>query len=219
MTLTKRGMESLEKARLYGICDLTYLNEGEALPVSRKLLEGGAGVLQLRAKGRDPQDLTKLAIELRELCEAFAVPFVVNDHVQLARETGAHGLHLGQEDGSIAEARSTLGEEVIIGRSTHSLVQAEKALVEKADYIGFGPLFPTPTKEGRPAIGLGDIAAMEEKVGSRIPAFCIGGIKPDNLPEVLGAGAQRVVVVSHLLTHEQPSEASRQLISQLTSNL
>jgi thiamine-phosphate pyrophosphorylase len=88
---------------------------------------------------------------------------------------------------------------MIIGRSTHSLQQAKQALADGADYIGFGPLFPTPTKAGRPAIGLDDIAEMEREVGSKIPAFCIGGIKPDNLGEVLAAGARRCVVVSHLL--------------------
>jgi thiamine-phosphate pyrophosphorylase len=88
----------------------------------------------------------------------------------------------------------------LFGRSTHSLDQARAALEEGFDYIGFGPLFPTPTKLGRPGIGMDDIAAMEQEVGSKIPAFCIGGIKRDNLHAVLAAGARRVVIVSDLLT-------------------
>ena len=97
---------------------------------------------------------------------------------------------------------------MIIGRSTHSLAQARQALADGADYIGFGPLFPTPTKAGRPAIGLGDIAEMEREVGSKVPAFCIGGIKPENLAEIIASGARRCVVVSHLLTAPDISAAT-----------
>lgn len=203
--------EKLQKARLYAICDLGYLSRENALPVSRQLLEGRAGILQLRAKGHDPAGLVGLGCQLKALCDEFAVPFVVNDHLALALETGAHGLHLGQDDGSLAEARRALAPGTIIGRSTHSLPQAREALAEGADYIGFGPLYPTPTKEGRPSIGLGDIAAMEREVGSRIPAFCIGGIKPGNLGDVLAAGARRFVIVSHLLTADDPARATLEI--------
>ena len=95
---------------------------------------------------------------------------------------------------SVAEARAAAGRPVLIGKSTHSLLQARAALQEGADYIGFGPLFATPTKPGRPAIGLQDIAAVHEEVS--LPIFCIGGIKNENLPEVIAAGARRVVIVS-----------------------
>lgn len=207
--------KALEKARLYGICDLGYLSVEQALPVSASLLEGGAGVLQLRAKGFEPGDLQDLAVKLRELCDGFGVPFVVNDHKHLALHSGAHGLHIGQDDGSLAEAREVVGEGSIVGRSTHSLAQAREALREGFDYIGFGPLFPTPTKKGRPGIGLADIAQMEREVGSQLPAFCIGGIKPDNLREVLSAGARRVVIVSHLLAANSPLEATTEIIQTL----
>jgi len=206
--------EALARARLYAICDLGYLSEEQALPVSRSLLEGGAGVLQLRAKGFQPESLLPLALQLRDLCEEFAVPFIVNDHAQLAVESHAHGLHLGQDDGVLEDARGALGPALILGRSTHSLQQANDALAEGADYIGFGPLFPTPTKLGRAGIGLDDVAEMHAQVGCKIPAFCIGGIKPDNLPEVLQAGARRVVIVSHLLTHAHPAEGTRSVVSQ-----
>jgi thiamine-phosphate pyrophosphorylase len=206
---------ALTRSRLYAICDLGYLTKEQALPVSRSLLEGGAGILQLRAKGHQPDSLLSLAVQLRALCEEFSVPFIVNDHAQLAVESHAHGLHLGQDDGSLEAARNAVASNVIVGRSTHSLEQANKALAEGADYIGFGPLFPTPTKLGRPGIGLGDISAMDNQVGCKIPAFCIGGIKPDNLPAVLDAGARRVVIVSHLLTHSYPADATRSVISQI----
>ena len=205
----------LEEARLYGICDLGYLALEDALSSSRELLEGGVGVLQLRAKEHDPNNLLDLAKGLRDLCEEFEIPFVVNDHLQLARDSKAQGLHLGQNDGALQEARNLLPEDVIIGRSTHSLQQAQDALAEGADYIGFGPLFPTPTKLGRPGIGLDDIKKMEATVGCEIPAFCIGGIIPDRLEGIRSAGARRVVVVSHLLQASNITEATHKILQQL----
>ncbi len=207
--------DALQKATLYGICDLGYLSLDRAIPVSRQLLVGGAGILQLRAKGHDPASLLDLARGLRVLCEEFAVPFIVNDHLQLAKESQAHGLHLGQDDGDLEEARQFLEPGTLIGRSTHSLDQAKAAWHEGADYIGFGPLFPTPTKKGRPGIGLENISMMQREVGAKIPAFCIGGIKPDNLPQVREAGASRVVVVSHLLQSPEPAAETERLISRL----
>ncbi|MCB1134188.1 MAG: thiamine phosphate synthase, partial [Verrucomicrobiae bacterium] len=102
--------------------------------------------------------------------------------------------------------------------STHSLAQARAALEEGFDYIGFGPLFPTPTKLGRPGIGLEDIAAMEREVGSKIPAFCIGGIKRENLDEVLSAGARRVVIVSDLLTAPDVEAATRDVVGRMIAD-
>ncbi len=211
--------KALQNALLYGICDLGYLTRKQAIPVSRHLLKGGVGILQLRAKGHDPAELVSLAIELKDLCEEFGVPFVVNDHPEVARASAAHGLHLGQDDGSILSAREGLKEGVMIGRSTHSLEQARIALEEGADYIGFGPLFPTPTKKGRPGIGLENISQMEAEVGSYIPAFCIGGIKPENLGQVMEAGARRLVIVSHLLTAGDPEAEAKHILKSLTQDL
>ena len=187
------------EARLYGILDLGYVERKNALSVAESLILGGASLLQLRAKGHDPETLLDLANDLNVLCSKHHVPFIINDHVQLAKDCGAPGLHLGQDDGSLDDARAILGQHVLVGRSTHSVEQAQAALAEGADYIGFGPLFPTPTKKGRPGIGLENIEIVERTVGCAIPVFCIGGIKPANLSEVKAAGAQRVVVVSHLL--------------------
>jgi thiamine-phosphate pyrophosphorylase len=186
-------------ARLYGIVDFGYVAEEAMEVTAAKLLAGGVDILQLRAKGIPLEKVADAARKIIPLCKVAGVPFILNDHPELAVELGADGVHIGQDDGAIYEVRSKIGVEMIIGRSTHSLVQARQALADGADYIGFGPLFPTPTKAGRLAIGLGDIAEMEREVGSRIPAFCIGGIKPDNLSKVLAAGARRCVVVSHLL--------------------
>lgn len=196
-------------ARLYGIVDFGYVAEHDVERVTSALLSGGADIIQLRAKGIDLAIIAAAARKIIPLCNAACVPFILNDYPEMAAELGADGVHIGQEDGSIYDVRSRIAEGMIVGRSTHSLAQAKHALAAGADYIGFGPVFPTPTKAGRPAIGLEDIAEMEREVGSKIPAFCIGGIKPDNLAEVLAAGARRCVIVSHLLTAPDISMATR----------
>jgi len=143
------------------------------------------------------------------------VPFIINDFPDVALAVGADGVHIGQDDGSLGDVRSMVGDEMIVGRSTHSVAQAQAALAEGFDYIGFGPLFPTPTKEGRPGIGLDNIRIVQESVGEEIPVFCIGGIVPDNLELVLASGAQRVVIVSALLRAADIKTATQNVIAQL----
>jgi thiamine-phosphate pyrophosphorylase len=197
------------ESKLYAILDLGYTPEAAAATTTACLLDGGADLLQLRAKHHDLATIRRVAQQLIPLCRAAGVPFILNDHPGLAAELGADGVHLGQDDGPLAAARAALGPATLVGRSTHSLAQARAALAEGFDYIGFGPLFATPTKPGRPAIGLLDIAAMEREVGSQIPAFCIGGIKRSNLTNVLAAGARRVVIVSELLQAADVAAATR----------
>ena len=209
--MTPARQLSLDAARLYGIVDLGYLTADDCVRASLSLLEGGVDVLQLRAKGHERREITQIAYELAPLCRAGNVPFIVNDFVEIAREVGADGVHLGQDDGEIGDARAVLPAGSLVGRSTHTPAQAHAALKEGASYIGFGPLFPTPTKEGRPGIGLGDLEEVERAVGAEIPVFCIGGIKAENLSQVLGAGASRVVIVSGLLQAEDIQGACRQV--------
>jgi len=199
--------------KLYAILDLGYVSEENAARVTGELLAGGADLLQLRAKGHDQATIRRVAESLIPLCRDAGVPFILNDYPALAAELGADGVHIGQDDGSLADARAIVGADMIVGRSTHSLDQARAALAEGFDYIGFGPLFPTPTKLGRPGIGLENIAAMEREVGSKIPAFCIGGIKRGNLAEVLTAGARRVVIVSDLLTADDVRGATSEVVA------
>lgn len=196
--------------KLYAILDLGYVAKPDRVATTLKLIAGGADVLQLRAKGHDIGEIRDVAKEIFPICRATGVPFIINDYPELAAELDADGVHIGQDDGPLAAAREVVGSGKIIGRSTHSLAQARAALDEGFDYIGFGPLFPTPTKLGRPSIGLADISAMQSDVGSKIPAFCIGGIKRANLPEVIAAGARRVVIVSDLLTSDDVESATRE---------
>ena len=187
----------LSRCRLYGILDLKYVEPRDAVEVADSLVQGGIDVLQLRAKGRAPDEIEKLATGIQPVTRKAGVPLIINDHPALARSVGAEGVHLGQDDLSIAEAREIVGPDCAVGKSTHSLDQAIRAFYEGADYIGFGPLFSTPTKPDYPPVGLDQIRNVHDAI--RIPIFCIGGIKLDNLPKVIEAGAQRVVIVSGLL--------------------
>lgn len=200
----------LGDARLYGIVDTGYVPPADAEVVTHQLLNGGVDLIQLRAKGWEQPSILGLGKRLRPLCRQAGVPFIINDFPQLAVELEADGLHLGQDDGSLAEARRLVGDGMVLGRSTHSLNQARQALEEGFDYIGFGPLFPTPTKAGRPGIGMEEIRQVEREVGRQIPVFCIGGIKRDNLAEVIEAGGRRVVIVSDWLKAEDIAAAVRE---------
>lgn len=204
-------MNPLHAVRLYGILDLAYVEPSRALAVAGEMLEGGCGALQLRAKAFEPARLRDLALSLAQVCREAKVPFIVNDHPRLAAEAGADGVHLGQEDWSVARAREVFGGWV--GQSTHSLDQAVAAEKESADYIGYGPLFATATKPGRPPVGLGQVADVHLRV--RLPVFCIGGIHLGNLRQVLEAGARRVVMVSALLQSAQPRKICEQALEML----
>lgn len=200
---------------LYAILDLAYVPPERAGEVAAALLRGGADILQLRAKSHGKEMISQVAARVIPHCRATGVPFILNDHPDLAAALDADGVHIGQDDGTLAAARISVGPGKMIGRSTHSPAQALAALDEGFDYIGFGPLFPTPTKAGRPGIGLQDIRDMERVVGSRIPAFCIGGINPESLGAVLAAGARRVAMVSALLTAADVEAATRAVKTRL----
>ena len=201
-------MSGVGEARLYGIVDLGYVSADTAPVAAEKLLEGGVDILQLRAKDVAKSIVAGLAEEIHALTAPLGVPLILNDYPELLRDVAAEGAHVGQDDLSVAEARAAAGRPVIIGKSTHSLAQARSAAEEGADYIGFGPLFATPTKPGRPAIGLEDIATVHAEVS--LPIFCIGGIKPENLAAVRAAGAQRIVVVSAWLQADDIAAAVRE---------
>ncbi|MGI8889569.1 MAG: thiamine phosphate synthase [Chthoniobacterales bacterium] len=200
-------MSALASARLYAILDLGYVAPANALRVAEDLIRGGADLIQLRGKQQSIPELQDLAGELHRLMSRKGIPLIVNDHPEIAREVAVEGLHLGQDDLAISAARDLVRRNCWIGKSTHSFAQAHAAMQEGVDYIGFGPLFATPTKPAYEPIGLDEIRAVHESV--RLPIFCIGGIKLGNLPAVLAAGAKRVVIVSGLLQSSDVVEATR----------
>ena len=189
--------QNLADRRLYGILDLGYCEAAKAVETTRAMLAGGVQILQLRAKNLTPAEILPLAQTLAPLCREAGVPFLLNDHPELVGPSGADGVHVGQDDQSVAEARRLIGPDKLVGLSTHSPAQARAAFEQKPDYIGFGPLFSTPTKPDYTPIGTADIAEVHRD--APLPIFCIGGIKRENLPQILAAGAQRVVIVSGIL--------------------
>jgi thiamine-phosphate pyrophosphorylase len=190
----------LSRSRLYGILDLAYVKAPDAARVTGEMIEGGVDLIQLRAKEYPPAEIAKIAAGLRSITRGNGIPLIINDHPEIARDIEADGVHVGQDDQSIAETRTVVGPDCVVGKSTHSLDQAIRAFYEGADYIGFGPIFATPTKPDYQPIGLEEIHQVQEAV--RIPIFCIGGLKLDNLAEVIEAGARRAVIVSGLLQAE-----------------
>ena len=191
-------MKPFADTRLYGILDLGYVAATDAPEMACRMVEGGVDALQIRAKGLIAPDVLALAEAVRPFTAEAGVPLIINDHPFLVPRAGADGAHIGQDDGPITAARQKAGAGKIVGRSTHSVEQALAARDEGADYLGFGPLFATPTKPDYRPIGLEDIARVHAEVTDR-PIFCIGGIKLENLPEVIAAGARRVVIVSGIL--------------------
>ena len=190
-------MRTLYECRLYGIVDLGYIEESEAPCVVEQMIEGGVDLIQLRGKGKSLDELADYAARLHELTARSSTPLIVNDHAEIASQLPVEGVHVGQDDDSIEVARRKAGREIVVGKSTHSVEQALTAQREGADYLGFGPIFATPTKPDYPPIGLSDIGRVHAEVD--LPIFCIGGINIENLQSVIDAGAKRVVMVSALL--------------------
>jgi thiamine-phosphate pyrophosphorylase len=202
-------LDRLRAARLYVVS-----SDGEAADQARVLcaaIDGGADVVQLRNKQVAPAALLDAAVRVRNHARAHSAIFIVNDHLELAIEAGAHGVHLGQEDLGLPEARRRW--DGIIGRSTHSLAQAIEAQADGADYLGVGPVFATPTKPGRPAVGVELVASVAPVVA--IPWFAIGGIDATNISNVLVAGAGRVAVVRAVTSAADPAAAAAELKARL----
>ncbi len=204
----------LDRARLYAILDTGYVTPGREVEIARQLVAGGVDLIQLRAKKSGEDQIVALGKKLRHIIPADGPLFILNDHPHLAAAIGADGVHVGQDDLPVAEARRIAGNaSLLIGKSTHSLAQALAAEAEGADYIGVGPIFATPTKPDYVPVGPGLIVAVRDKVG--VPQFCIGGINEETLPQVVAAGARRVVIVSALLKADDIPAYCRRVREQL----
>jgi len=190
---------TLLSAKLYGIVDLGYAAPSALIRVTAEMIEGGIDVIQLRAKGFSPNEIRRWSETLLQICREAGVPFFVNDHADIALAIGADGVHVGQDDASMDEVRAIVGPDRLVGRSTHSVAQADAAAADpRTDCIGFGPLFATPTKPTYVPIGTAEIREVHDRHPD-LPIFCIGGIKKEHLPELVAAGAKRVVIVSGIL--------------------
>lgn len=175
-------------------------------------VRGGVDIVQLRDKHATREELLPLAEELCAVCEESGAIFTVNDDVELALLSGAHGVHLGQEDGPLAGAREALGPDAVIGRSVGSTLEAIEAVREGADYLGAGTIYATPTKPEEEADGPELLREMAD-LGLVAPWFAIGGITLETAREAAEAGAYGFAVVRAVLDAEDPASAARELRS------
>lgn len=194
----------LETARLY------FVVEADA---SDRLLDaaltGGCDLLQLRDKAADDDALLHAAERFRDACDRHGALFVLNDRPELALQSGADGVHVGQDDLPVDAVRRLVGPEMLIGLSTHGPEQFDAGLEADADYLSAGPIWETPTKEGRPATGLGFIS--HAAAAATKPFFAIGGIDTSNIGQVVAAGASRAVVVRAIRDAGDPVSVARAL--------
>lgn len=212
--LASEILVKLHQAKLYAILDTGYSDPTLWPSLLPALIQGGVHIVQLRAKTNRTADIERWAEQIQPILKKAGIPFIINDHPLIAKEIHADGCHVGQDDLSVAEARD-LTDGLIIGKSTHSLTQAKAAQKETADYIGFGPLFATPTKPDYQPVGIYDIAEMARCI--QIPHFCIGGIKRENVAALKKAGAQRVVIVSGLLQASDPRSYAQEVVATLSN--
>lgn len=199
---------------LYLVTDSSkFSSEDEFLDKVASSLKGGVQILQLREKKATAKEFINLAKKVKELCSLYNAIFIINDRVDIAKIVGADGVHLGQDDIDIDSARDILGKDAIIGLSTHAPEQAINAINTNADYIGVGPVFTTPTKPGRVAVGIEYVKWASENVD--LPWFAIGGINLDNAKEVITAGAKRIAVVRAIINAENPESTVKEFLGKL----
>jgi thiamine-phosphate pyrophosphorylase len=203
----------LKKSLLYLILDKPGINRISLKKISNLVLGGNIGLIQLRDKTSAKADVLKFAIKLSRQLVLTKTLFIVNDYIDVAIKACADGVHLGQDDLSLKEARKILGKDKIVGISCHNLRQALKAQKDGADYIGIGPIYATATKPGFRGIGLRPAAELSTKI--KIPYFVIGNIGEGNLKEVKAAGIRRIAVCRAILAAKDSNHAAKRLYQQL----
>ena len=202
----------LERVRLYLITDARpTLQPFEAF--LEAAVAGGVGMVQLRDRELEDGDLLRAAIRGARACARLKIPFIVNDRADIAKASGADGVHLGQTDLPPAAARNILGPGAIVGLSTHSAEQIDASEREPVDYIGVGPIHATPTKPGRPAVGSALIRYAAAHCSR--PFFAIGGLEPSNAAEVTAAGGRAVSVLRFVAKARDPQAAAREMVAAL----
>jgi len=180
---------------LYTFADTTYCPHLTHAELARQLLKGGAKIIQLRIKNKSISEITRIAKEIMALKKEHGFTFIVNDNPQICADVDADGVHVGQEDIPVSQARKIVGPNKIIGLSTHSLDQARAAQNEDVNYIGLGGIFPTQTKPaGHPVLGVGILKKVVDL--SRVPVVAIGGINRTNVKDIVATGAASFAIVS-----------------------
>lgn len=201
---------SPQTLRLYAVSDRSWLKENQTLKEILPLLfENGVTLFQLREKNLAREAFLQEAWEIKEICHRYHIPLIINDAVDIAKEVGADGVHIGLSDMNIEKARSLLGEEAIIGASAHNIAEALAAEKAGANYIGCGAVFSTSTKTDTISLPLNELTAICKAV--HIPAVAIGGITDKNLLQLSGSGIAGAAVISALFAKEDIAAAARQM--------
>ncbi|MFC1861647.1 thiamine phosphate synthase, partial [Chloroflexota bacterium] len=198
---------------LYIIIDTQALRGHSHIEMARRVINGGARIIQLRDKMSNKRQLLTIAQQLKELCAEHNVLFIVNDHLDIALATGADGVHVGQEDLPVKAARKLIPADTILGCSVTTVELAMAAQSEGADYLGVGAMYATSSKETVTVVGLGRLREVRQAVA--LPLVAIGGITMDNASEVIAAGADAVAMISAILHAGDAEETARQIIKRL----
>lgn len=178
--------------------------------LARLSIRGGADTIQYRQKSGSTREMIRIAAQMKQVCSDQGVPLIVNDRVDVAIAAKADGVHLGQDDFPIPLARELLGQEMIIGASASNMEEVEKCLHDGADYVGFGPVYPTTSKDDAGSVkGIAGLAQVTKAVS--VPIIAIGGISLDHVSEVLQAGVHGIAVISSVCCQEDPEEATKAL--------
>lgn len=201
---------------LYGVTDRSWLNGRTLYEQVEDALKGGATFIQLREKDLDADSFLKEAVEIKELCARYHVPFVINDNVEIAKKIDADGVHVGQHDMEAFNVRAILGPDKIIGVSAQTVEQAVLAEKNGADYLGVGAVFHTGTKKDANSISHETVKQICQAVN--IPVIAIGGISRENVMELQGTGICGIAVVSAIFAAENITEATKEL-KELTKNM
>lgn len=203
---------------LYVITDQKLINRDKFVQSVERALAGGANIIQLREKGTEPEVIIYLGKEILKITKRYSVPLIINDSPEIACEIGADGVHLGQEDISVQEARKIIGKDKIIGVSCYGELQRGiDAENMGADYVAFGTPYNTPTKPGRRPTPFSTLIEAKSKI-KNIPIFAIGGITKDNARDVLQTGVDGIAVITSIFGSGSPEDACREFTEVLKSD-
>ncbi|MFV0466443.1 MAG: thiamine phosphate synthase [Lachnospiraceae bacterium] len=194
---------------LYAVTDQTWTQKLSLYEQVEAALQGGVTCVQLREKNLSDENFLEEAVKICELCHRYGIPFIINDHVEIAVKCSADGIHVGQEDAKVLEVRNAVGEDMIIGVSVHTVNEAVEAVKQGADYLGVGAVFSTTTKTDVSVLShemLRDICSAVE-----IPVVAIGGIQKENMEQLSGSGIDGVALVSAIFSADAISEECREL--------
>lgn len=194
---------------LYAVTDRSWLGEQTLYQQVKQALSGGATCIQLREKDLDQEEFLREALEIRDLCRSFDVPFIINDNVELAIQCNADGVHVGQSDMQAGKVRQLIGPDKILGVSAQTMEQAKLAEENGADYLGVGAVFPTATKDDAKPVAHETLRKIADSVS--IPICAIGGINKENLPQLSGTGIDGVALVSAIFASKDIEAECRRL--------